>query len=131
MREGKHPTSNPVSNMTSSNSACPSASVHSNIQNERLSCLGSFAAIPFSESKEGKNRRTKDRRSATKGTEFYPQESTNQPNHRCLRIVSALLAAAIRIQGCQMAKFYPFLSLDCARVEGVGRQFCHLATMAS
>ena len=23
--------------------------------------------------------------------------------------------------GCQMAKFDPFLSLDCARVEGVGR----------
>ena len=26
------------------------------------------------------------------------------------------------IQGCQMAKFDPFLSLDCARVEGVGAQ---------
>ena len=25
-------------------------------------------------------------------------------------------------QGCQMAKFDPFLSLDCARVEGVGDQ---------
>ena len=25
-------------------------------------------------------------------------------------------------QGCQMAKFDPFLSLDCARVEGVGEQ---------
>ena len=25
-------------------------------------------------------------------------------------------------QGCQMAKFYPFLSLDCARVKGVGAQ---------
>ena len=24
-------------------------------------------------------------------------------------------------QGCQMAKFDPFLSLDCARVEGGGR----------
>ena len=24
--------------------------------------------------------------------------------------------------GCQMAKFDPFLSLDCARVEGVGAQ---------
>ena len=24
--------------------------------------------------------------------------------------------------GCQMAKFDPFLSLDCARVEGVGEQ---------
>ena len=24
------------------------------------------------------------------------------------------------IQGCQMAKFDPFLSLDCTRVEGVG-----------
>ena len=26
-------------------------------------------------------------------------------------------------QGCQMAKFDPFLSLDCARVDGVGAQF--------
>ena len=25
-------------------------------------------------------------------------------------------------QGCQMAKFDPVLSLDCARVEGVGAQ---------
>ena len=25
-------------------------------------------------------------------------------------------------QGCQMAKFDPFFSLDCARVEGVGAQ---------
>ena len=25
-------------------------------------------------------------------------------------------------QGCQMAKFDPFLSLDCARAEGVGAQ---------
>ena len=25
------------------------------------------------------------------------------------------------VQSCQMAKFDPFLSLDCARVEGVGR----------
>ena len=25
-------------------------------------------------------------------------------------------------KGCQMAKFDPFLSLDCARVEGVGGQ---------
>ena len=32
-------------------------------------------------------------------------------------------------QGCQMEKFDPFLSLDCARVEGVGAQFCHLATL--
>ena len=26
------------------------------------------------------------------------------------------------VQCCQMAKFDPFLSLDCARVEGVGAQ---------
>ena len=30
-------------------------------------------------------------------------------------------------QGCQMAKFDPFLSLDCARVEGVGIKFCSVA----
>ena len=40
-------------------------------------------------------------------------------------------------KGCRMAKFDPFLSLDCARVEGVGAQskegikFCHLATLSS
>ena len=28
----------------------------------------------------------------------------------------------VHLQGCQMAKFDPFLSLDCARVEGVGAQ---------
>ena len=27
-----------------------------------------------------------------------------------------------QLQCCQMAKFEPFLSLDCARVEGVGAQ---------
>ena len=30
---------------------------------------------------------------------------------------------SIVYQCCQMAKFDPFLSLDCARVEGVGAQF--------
>ena len=35
-----------------------------------------------------------------------------------------------RIQGCQIAKFDPFLSLDCARVEGVGGAIQgHLATL--
>ena len=34
----------------------------------------------------------------------------------------ALLALPGMGQGCQMAKFDPFLSLDCARVEGVGAQ---------
>ena len=28
----------------------------------------------------------------------------------------------VQTHGCQMAKFDPFLSLDCARVEGVGAQ---------
>ena len=39
-------------------------------------------------------------------------------------------------QGCQMAKFDPFLSLDCARVDHGGRggaiqgiKICHLATL--
>ena len=31
-------------------------------------------------------------------------------------------SAELYIQGCQMAKFDPFLSLDCAKVEGVGGQ---------
>ena len=33
-----------------------------------------------------------------------------------------LLTTACANQGCLMAKFDPFLSLDCARVEGVGAQ---------
>ena len=31
---------------------------------------------------------------------------------------AAVAAVAAQLQGCQMAKFDPFLSLDCARVEG-------------
>ena len=31
-------------------------------------------------------------------------------------------ARRVQTQGCQMAKFDPFLSLDCTRVEGVGAQ---------
>ena len=31
-------------------------------------------------------------------------------------------SARCQDQGCQMVKFDPFLSLDCARVEGVGAQ---------
>ena len=39
-----------------------------------------------------------------------------------LKVVVPLAAAATSCeQGCQMAKFVPFLSLDCARVEGVWR----------
>ena len=41
-------------------------------------------------------------------------------------------------QGCQMAKFYPLLSLDCAKVEAgsaiqekEGIKFCHLATLSA
>ena len=41
-----------------------------------------------------------------------------------VRHVVLLLLLALRIctQGCQMARFDPFLCLDCARVEGVGAQ---------
>ena len=38
---------------------------------------------------------------------------------RCDCVLGDLLGAAL--QGCQMAKFDPFLSMDCARVEGAGR----------
>ena len=37
-------------------------------------------------------------------------------------IASRGFGAGSYIQCCQMAKFDPFLSLDCARVEGVGAQ---------
>ena len=36
-----------------------------------------------------------------------------------IHVVWTLVVVFAR-QGCQMAKFDPFLSLDCARVEGVG-----------
>lgn len=32
---------------------------------------------------------------------------------------------------CYAAKFDPLVSLDCARVEGMGIKFCHLATLGS
>ena len=39
-------------------------------------------------------------------------------------VLDAVVCCAIAVlycgQGCQMAKFDPFRSLDCARVEGVG-----------
>ena len=38
------------------------------------------------------------------------------------RISAPLSHSANSAHGCQMAKFDPFLSLDCARVEGVGAQ---------
>ena len=37
------------------------------------------------------------------------------------REANVLRPRALQIQGCQMAKFDPFLPLDCARVEGWGK----------
>ena len=49
-----------------------------------------------------------------------PQEvGASQFQKRALRIIRS---DDVCFQGCQMAKFDPFLSLDCARVEGVGAQ---------
>ena len=42
--------------------------------------------------------------------------------HGCLRGRSSIHGRELGRQGCQMAKFDPFLSLDCARVEGMGAQ---------
>ena len=36
--------------------------------------------------------------------------------------IATIAASLSQSQGCQMAKFDPYLSLDCARVEGVGAQ---------
>ena len=38
------------------------------------------------------------------------------------RLPAGSITSPGRRHGCQMAKFDPFLSLDCARVEGVGAQ---------
>ena len=52
-----------------------------------------------------------------------------RPLHRgrltTLRVVEPrvlVLVVVVHLQNCQMAKFDPFLSLDCARVEGMGAQ---------
>ena len=37
-----------------------------------------------------------------------------------LKLIS--VSGAVLLQGCQIANFDPFLSLECARVEGVGAQ---------
>ena len=43
-------------------------------------------------------------------------------HHVRVRHVDEVRERLVEEQGCQMAKFDPFLSLDCARVEGVGAQ---------
>ena len=50
-----------------------------------------------------------------------PSLQSGVPSHRHDSGTQALSSAHLN-QGCQMAKFDPFLSLDCARVEGVGAQ---------
>ena len=42
--------------------------------------------------------------------------------HQSFFSVTIIVVKSDIKQGCQMAKFDPFLSLDCARVEGVGVQ---------
>ena len=39
-----------------------------------------------------------------------------------LFVLAPFASSSSSAQSCQMAKFDPFLSLDCARVEGVGAQ---------
>ena len=45
-----------------------------------------------------------------------------QKCQNCATTNAARDEMAVCAHGCQMAKFDPFLSLDCARVEGVGAQ---------
>ena len=47
-------------------------------------------------------------------------EQTKQ--RKCSSLSCSAAEDSSDLQGCQMAKFDPFLSLDCARVEGVGAQ---------
>ena len=65
-----------------------------------------------------------DKEDATKkNTEAPPQLVL-----ACQQVVDTLVESVLRIEqvsfnhGCQMAKFDPFLSLDCAMLEGVGAQ---------
>ena len=48
----------------------------------------------------------------------------DEPRHVRVDVVDVveLVGEGVPSQCCQMAKFDPFLSLDCARVEGVGAQ---------
>ena len=48
----------------------------------------------------------------------HPGKSTSRPSRKLI----SLEGGPPPPQGCQMAKFDPFLSLDCARVEGTGAQ---------
>ena len=76
---------------------------------------------------------------ARRGAEYYPL--LGRPDHQieCARAASGESGGEMRLtfpvytyttdplcahaaaHGCQIAKFDPFLSLDCARVEGGGR----------
>ena len=49
-------------------------------------------------------------------------KTINIGNYFSLQICMPILTFAGWQRCCQMAKFDPFLSLDCARVEGVGAQ---------
>ena len=51
--------------------------------------------------------------------------AAKRPLFKVLMATAAVTIVAVTVtatgeQSCQMAKFGPFLSLDCARVEGVG-----------
>ena len=50
-----------------------------------------------------------------------PVRAHDQPRDHTY-MTSALDGGGVPKQGCQRAKFDPFLSLDCGRVEGVGAQ---------
>ena len=53
---------------------------------------------------------------------FWDSFPRPHPLFKYINQLKLYLSTAFMGQGCQMAKFDPFLSLDCARVEGVGAQ---------
>ena len=57
-------------------------------------------------------------------TQFRNSEMEGRQEEKTHGAVPALPQPllSLLLQCCQMAKFDPFLSLDCARVEGVGAQ---------
>ena len=55
----------------------------------------------------------------------FPSGPTTDRPEQCYfeaKQIATIAASLSQSQGCQMAKFDPYLSLDCARVEGVGAQ---------
>ena len=81
----------------------------------------SFQSPPFSTNKSRKRAGSPEHRSCRKTAFYLLIWPADRRQITISRGWKRLWFWGLR-QGCQMAKFDPFLSLDCARVEGMGAQ---------